>query len=123
MILSISLTHSRSRSRQETERRMRSGQQSGDGAERLVAGAVWCAMTAALAVYVVCYGTNVPYMEDWELVPVLTGHRPLTVAWLGEQILEHRYVLAKALLYPIFLASTDFRVPMYVDAVLLSGLA
>lgn len=102
---------------------MRGERQGGDGAERLFAGAVWLAMVTALAVYVARYGSNVPFMEDWELVPVLTGHRPLTFAWLGEQILEHRYVLAKALLQVIFLATGDFRAPMYIDALLLSGLA
>lgn len=99
------------------------GDPPGDRAERLFVGAVWLAMSAALVAYVARYGRNVPYQEDWELLPVLTGNRPFGVSWLLEQMVEHRYILAKALLYPIWLASGDFRTPMYLYAALLVALS
>lgn len=95
-----------------------------DVAERLFVIATWLAMTVALAWFVGSYGRNLAYMEDWDLVPVLAGHRAFGVGWLLEQTVEHRYVLAKALLYPIWLASGgDFRSSMAVDAALLAALA
>ena len=34
---------------------------------------VWVAMTALVFAYIWKYGRNFPFMEDWELVPTLSG--------------------------------------------------
>lgn len=96
-----------------------------DAAERLFVGLVLVAMTVALGYFVVTYGRNVPYYEDYELVPVLTGRRPFSISWLFEfTFVEHRTPIAKLLLYPLWLASGgDFRSSIFVDAAVLSGLA
>jgi hypothetical protein len=52
-------------------------------------------------------------MEDWDLSPVLSGAQPFNLQWLLETTAEHRYVLGKVLLYPVWLISgKDFRAPM-----------
>ena len=86
---------------------------------------VLCAASIALLAYVGVYSRNVPYFEDWVLVPVLSGSRPFSLSWLVEMtVAEHRFILAKALLYPMFLAGGgDFRLPMFVDAIALIMLA
>jgi hypothetical protein len=96
-----------------------------DAAERLFAGLVWLAATVALALFVTVYARNVPYYEDFALVPVLTGRRPFNLSWLVEwTVLEHRMVLAKTLLYPLWLVSGgDFRSSMFAGVAILAGLA
>lgn len=96
---------------------------SSDGAERVLVWAVWIAMSIAVLAYVYYFGRDVPYWEDWQHVPVLVGARPFNFAWLVEPVLEHRFVLAKLLLYPIWLTSHDFRAPMWVDASALIALS
>lgn len=94
------------------------------GAERTFVGAVWLSLSIALFAYAYRFGRNVPYWDDWEHIPVLTGARAFDLSWLVDQTLEHRYVLAKALLYGIWIASgSDFRAPMWISAAILCGLA
>jgi hypothetical protein len=91
-----------------------------DHAERVFASAIWLILSAALLAYVYCFGRNLPYWEDWDLVPVLSGAHAFDLKWLFVQVLEHRYVLGKALLYLIWLASDgDFRLAMWINALLL----
>ena len=98
--------------------------QDDDLAERLFGLAAWLTMSAVALAYVVMWGRNLPYQDDWELVPVLTGQVPWTFSWLLDQTMEHRYVLGRALLYPIFkLGGSDYRAPMLCDVLLLSGIA
>lgn len=95
-----------------------------DGSERLFSTAVWLAMSVALIGYVAVYGRNVPYYEDWICVPVLTGQEPVHWSWFTDQVLEHRYVLAKFLLYLLWqVSANDFRVSMFTIALVLSGVA
>src|SRR3569623_417440 len=98
--------------------------QDDDLAERLFGLAAWLTMSAVALAYVVMWGRNLPYQDDWELVPVLTGQVPWTFSWLLDQTMEHRYVLGRALLYPIFkLGGSAYRAPMLCDVLLLSGIA
>ncbi|MFO1323732.1 MAG: hypothetical protein U1F15_06680 [Burkholderiales bacterium] len=91
-----------------------------DRAERLFGGAVFVASAAALAAYVAVFGRNVPYFEDWTLVPVLAGAQAWSVPWLTEvTVAEHRFPLAKLALYPLWTASGgDFRSALWLDAVI-----
>jgi hypothetical protein len=79
---------------------------------------------AALAL-VAHFGRNVPYYEDWLMVPVLTGSRPWSLAWVLEPtVAEHRFVLAKTLLYPLWhIGNGDLRAAMVFDVALLAALA
>jgi hypothetical protein len=95
-----------------------------DSAERIFSNAVWLAMSVALLAYVYFFGRNIPFWDDWELVPVLSGATPFSVDWLFQQDLEHRYVLGKSLLYLTWHASGgDFRSAMWVSDLLLIAVA
>jgi hypothetical protein len=77
----------------------------------------------ALALIAV-YGSNVPYVDDWEMVPYLTGERPVTPAWLWSEHNEHRTVIPRLLLVGVFhVGGRDFRSGMALSAVALAGLA
>ncbi|MEO8460834.1 MAG: hypothetical protein ABI451_09915 [Dokdonella sp.] len=86
--------------------------------------AAWTLTVAMMFLYVAWYGRNMPYWEDWGLVPVLTGAQPFSLDWLTQQVLEHRFVLSRAMLYPIWwLSGGDFRGAMFVNAALLAAVA
>lgn len=79
-------------------------------------------MTGFVFAYIWKYGRNFPYMEDWELVPTLSGATPFRFSWLLDQTGEHRYILAKAILYPLWQLTYDGRSSMVVSALLLSAI-
>ncbi len=82
----------------------------------------WAAMTAALLGYVAAFARDVPWWDDWDLVPVLSGDEPASAAWLWQRHNEHRIPIPKlihlALAAP---AGADFRAAPYVSAVGLSA--
>ena len=43
---------------------------------------VWLAMLTAALTLVSIYGSNVPSWDDWDMVPTVTGHQPVTLEWL-----------------------------------------
>jgi hypothetical protein len=95
-----------------------------DRYERMFVAAAWAALSVALFGYVQRYGPDVPWMDDWELVPVLTDARPATLRWLWIQQNEHRFPLTKL----VFLAAAaltggDFRAGMFASVALLSAVA
>ncbi len=83
--------------------------------------AVWAGMSLALLGYVAAFARDVPWWDDWDLVPVLSGQEPATVGWLWERHNEHRIPLPKlihlALAAP---AGCDFRLAAYGNALALS---
>lgn len=88
-----------------------------------VVHAVWVAMSTMAFAFVWKYGRNVPFMEDWDLVPTLSGAVPFRFSWLFEQTVEHRYILARALLYPLWQLTYDGRSAMWLSTALLSATA
>lgn len=92
-----------------------------DTLERVVVGAVYVAMTAGLLVYVYRFGRNLPYWDDWEVVPVLTGHVPFRMAWLWEAQNEHRMPFVRLLLYGLWRLTGDLRSVMVVTDLLLAA--
>jgi hypothetical protein len=74
---------------------------------------LWALLLVADLAFVARYGRNVPFIDDWCMVPVLTGAEPVTVNWLWEQFNEHRYPLAKLTLLCLYRATgCDFRAGM-----------
>src|SRR5262249_24127651 len=55
-------------------------------------------LAAALLFFVYRYGDDVPYFDDWLIVPALTGHESITLRWLWSQHNEHRMPLTKLIL-------------------------
>jgi hypothetical protein len=83
---------------------------------------VWAAMTAALLAYVWAFARDVPWWDDWDLVPVLSGREPATAAWLWKPHNEHRIPVPK--LIHLALAAPDgpdFRAAAYVNALALAA--
>src|SRR5207248_1941283 len=65
---------------------------------RAIGWAIWLlagVMALALLFFVYRHGDNVPYFDDWRIVPVLTGHEPITLRWLWSQHNEHRMPIQK----------------------------
>jgi hypothetical protein len=95
-----------------------------DRYQRWFVGGAWAALSAALLGYVLRYAPDVPWMDDWELVPVLTGARPATLRWLWIQQNEHRFPVTKLLfLGSAALTGGDFRAGMIASITLLSLVA
>jgi hypothetical protein len=90
----------------------------------IVVWAVWGAMTAATILFIRQYARNIPYMDDFALVPLITGHDPVSLQWIWSQHNEHRPAISRLILVGLhrFIAN-DFRVGMYFNAGLLSAAA
>lgn len=85
-------------------------------------GSVWTLAVLAALVFVLRYGSAIPYMDDWNWVPVLSGEQPVTLSWLWQQVDEHRVPLSKLLLVGLFqLCGKEFRAGLIANVVL-SGL-
>lgn len=82
----------------------------------------WAVMTAAGLGFVLRFGHNVPWGDEWEFVPVLTGHEPAG-PWLWAQHNEHRLPLPRAVYLGLFRLTGDFRAGMVLQVLLLSALA
>jgi hypothetical protein len=61
--------------------------------------AVWAIMFSILLSCVAVYGYNVPWREDWVMVPALTGNEPQLLPWLWAQTMEHRTPILRAVCY------------------------
>jgi hypothetical protein len=83
---------------------------------------VWAVLTCQAVAFVATNAVDFPYFDEWEMIPVLSGHEPLTFSWLWSQHNEHRIVLAR-LLYLLVerLSDYDFRAGMFVNAVAMSA--
>ena len=85
---------------------------------------IWGAMTAYLFWHVFAFARDIPWMDEWELVPVLSGNESLRPAWLWEQHNEHRIVLPKLVHVVVgALADADLRAVCYLDVLTLSAAA
>lgn len=83
--------------------------------------AVWVTGTVALFLYVRHYARNIPYMDDFAMVPVITGHESISLRWAWRQHNEHRVLVPRLILASLLRwVAPDFRVGMYLNASLLS---
>ena len=96
------------------------GANEGDRAARIFVWSVWVGLAWWLLHYVNAHAVNMPYYDEWELVPALTGTQPITLEWLWSQHNEHRIFLPR-LIYVVLAKFTgcDVRAGMYFNAVVL----
>ncbi len=88
---------------------------------RVFVGGVWLVLTLGLLGYVFHYGSNVPFFDDWHMVPYVTGAKPVTLEWLWSQHGDHRVPLSRLLLLGLGkLCGNDFRCGMVFDVLALS---
>ncbi len=84
----------------------------------------WIALAAAAFYLVGRYGTNVPYWDEWDEVPYVTGHEEVTLARIWSAHNEHRIPVPRAIYLALLSVSGgDYRAGMYASAALLSALA
>ncbi len=85
---------------------------------------VWLLMLLAAGGFVWRYGSNVPYLDDWDIVPTMTGHQPVTAGWLWSQHNEHRVPVPRIIDLALFWGiARDFRVGMYFNVLMAGALA
>jgi hypothetical protein len=92
------------------------------GPKALVWG-VWLVLALGLFQYVRTYTVNMPWMDEWEIIPALTGHQPVTWKWLWSQHNEHRIVIPRLIYLATVGSSGDFRAGACFDASVLAGAA
>jgi hypothetical protein len=85
---------------------------------------VWGGLLVAALALVAAYGRNVPFQDEWEVVPQVAGEQPVTPAWLWAQHNDHRIPLPKLLLMGLYrLTDYDLRAGMVLNTLLLGALA
>jgi len=81
-------------------------------------------MLVLALVYVGTFGSRLPYYDDWDVVPVLTGAEPLTLAYLWEPYHAHCMPLPKLALVSLTrLSDLDFRAAKFFHVALFGGLS
>ena len=86
--------------------------------------AVWGVLTATDFLWVSQYSINLPLVDEWVMVPVLTGHEPVTLSWIWSQHNEHRLPLPRLLLLGVYrISGCDFRSGAWLNVALMSVLA
>lgn len=89
-------------------------------APRLMVWAVWGIMLVAALWFVAQFGSDVPYWDEWGLVPVLSHVQAVTLEWLWAPHNGHRIPLPRLVLLVLYkMVSDDFRVGMYVNVLAL----
>lgn len=91
---------------------------------RVVVG-IWLLLLVGALGFIGRYGSWTPYMDQWgEIVPLFTGERTVTPAWLWAQHNEHRVPLAKLVEATLVRAAGgDFRAGMLFNVAVLGALA
>jgi hypothetical protein len=96
----------------------------GDRGAALFVWGIWAIMGLSVLAFIRTNGSNVPFDDEWWMVPVLTHHRPVTLKYLWSLHNEHRILLPRLLYLGLAkLTGTDFRAGMYFIAAALAGIA
>jgi hypothetical protein len=94
-----------------------------DGFERLFVYGLLLVGTIGVCYYVYRFGRNVPFWDDWELVPGLVGAERADLAWLWRQHNEHRYPVTGLVILAVWRFFGDLRFVMLATNLVLSALA
>jgi hypothetical protein len=85
---------------------------------------IWLLLLVGALAFVLTYGSYVPFMDEWESVPVLTGEQPVTIDWLWAQHSEHVVPLPRILLLAMYkLSGGDFHIGLVANVLALGALA
>ncbi len=84
---------------------------------------IWAALLLAALAFVWRYGRNIPFFDEWTLVPTVTGEAPVTAAWLWEPHNEHRIPLPKLIQVGLLRLTGDFRTEMFLNVLALGAVA
>jgi hypothetical protein len=95
-----------------------------DRAGLVVAWAVWFAMTIYAILYIRQYSRNLPFLDDFQMLPALTGSVRVSLEWAWSQHIEHRPFISRLVLVGLWRhIADDFRVARYANLALLSMMA
>jgi hypothetical protein len=84
----------------------------------------WAVLFVALLAFVAHFARNVPFSDDWDIMPWVSGERPVDASWLWAPYHEHRIPLPKLLWVALGrLTGCDVRAGMYLNCVILAGLS
>lgn len=84
----------------------------------------WAVATLLALVATAVYGRWLPWSDDFDIVPYLTGDKEATLSWLWKQHNEHRIPLVKLLFVGLGrLSGADYRWTLAANAMLLSATA
>lgn len=96
----------------------------GEAFPRAVVLGVWALALGGALLLVLWYGSNIPSWDDWDIVPTLIGHQPITAEWLWSQHDEHRIPVPRLVMLAVYkLAGTDFRGAMAFNVLSMGALA
>jgi hypothetical protein len=85
-------------------------------AAKWVVWSVWAAMVVTAVGYVVHFGSDVPYWDDWHMVDVTTGAQPVTLQWLWSPYNGHRIPLPRLILLGLYkITGVNFTAGMYFN--------
>jgi len=83
---------------------------------------IWATMALNAFAFVLRFGMNIPFWDDYELLPPLVGQERLTASWLWTSHNGHRHFLPRLiLLIGYHLTGNDFRVGMYLNVAFLAA--
>jgi hypothetical protein len=95
-----------------------------DAGPLLFVWSIWLVQSLLLLRFALRYSVDIPFLDDWEMVPVLTGRRPVTLEWLWSQHNEHRIAIPRLLYLALLkLGGYDFRAGVVFDVLVLSATA
>ena len=84
--------------------------------------AVWAGMVGTNFALIAIYGSDMPWRDDWGMVPALVGKEPL-LQFLWEQQSEHRTPVQRGVyLVLLSVSDGDFRIGMIANILMLGGL-
>ena len=85
---------------------------------------LWAALLAAACWYVIHFGRTFPVLDEMVMMPITTGERPITLAWLWNWHNDHRIPLPKLFCAAFWwIGGGDVRAGMLANALLLSACA
>jgi hypothetical protein len=84
---------------------------------------IWLICSLATFGFVFAHCSDVPWGDEYDIVPVVTGQQPFSLDWLWSPHNEHRIPLPRLVRFGLLgLTGTDFRSSVYAITALLSGL-
>ncbi len=83
---------------------------------------LWATLSVSLLVFVLWFGHNQPWADEWEFVPTLAGNEPVGPFFLHPHN-EHRLPLPRLIYIGLWELTHDFRTGMVLQVLLLSLMA
>jgi hypothetical protein len=85
---------------------------------------IWAFMSVGLLIYIRAFGSNVPFDDEWFLVPAVTHHQAVSLKYLWSLHNEHRIFIPRLVYLGLAkLTGGDFRAGMYLIAAGLMAIA